>query len=258
MGERWSVKVLRLGEFVVFKEQLTVGKGLGSEIRIPALAYALSSGERKILVDTGVRDLAWMEKTFVPPITTFKGPEEHMEHVLSQQLGWRPEEVDTVIHTHLHFDHCGADHLFRNAIFVLQREEWDFAFQPIAAQDAIYVRSLYDHRSVDYFNWHFAAGEEEVARGIIVFPTPGHTPGHQSILVDTEAGALCITGDICNLTENLIENLLPGISVDNEDVLRSYGEIRKRARYIVPSHDPTIEPFQTDGFPCVGGDWVRV
>jgi glyoxylase-like metal-dependent hydrolase (beta-lactamase superfamily II) len=101
--------------------------------------------------------------------------------------GVDPEDVDVVVLTHLHGDHAGGavtDGIpaFPNARYVLQRDELDWAGGPVLNQ---VVRPLADSLQV-------VDGAVEMASGITVVPTPGHTPGHQSV----EVGSLVLSGDV--------------------------------------------------------------
>lgn len=251
MGNVWKIKVLKTGDLELYKTSITMNKGHGILMNVPVFFFALYNGQTKVLVDTGMRDTEWAFKTFGKDIP-FKLPEsERFENVLKAGMGWTPDEVDIIIHTHLHYDHCGNDCLFKNVKFYLQKSEWETAFNPIEYQDYIYIRDLYDWHSVNYFNWRFVDGEEEIIEGIKVFPTPGHTNGHQSILVNTQEGAVCLTGDVCQFSENLIDNIPPDIVTSNYDVAQSYKEIKKRAKLFIPGHEPSVKNFQTDNFPSL-------
>lgn len=77
--------------------------------------------------------------------------------------------------------------------------------------------------------------------GLKVITTPGHTIGHQSVLFDTEQGVLCVSGDICNVAENVNENLEPNIVVMVPETYESLARIRQCAHLILPGHEPGIK-----------------
>jgi len=249
----WKVKVLKTGEFEVVKAQLTAGKDYSKRLTIPVMVVAIYGNGKKILVDTGINDADWINEAILGDYdaSCYQSEKEKLPLVLKESLCWNPEDVDIVINTHLHYDHCGNNSLFKNANFIVQKSEWDEAFSPFKLQEAIFYKPLFDHNAVNYFNWKFVDGEEEVLSGIIVFQTPGHTNGHQSVIVNTEEGVICIAGDICNLVENLAENIPPGLVIDNEKALSSFDEIRKKSKYIIPQHDPCIKNFQVSDFPNI-------
>jgi glyoxylase-like metal-dependent hydrolase (beta-lactamase superfamily II) len=84
--------------------------------------------------------------------------------------------------------------------------------------------------------------------GVIV--TPGHTSGHQSLLVNTDEGVLCVSGDAVNARESLADGVPCGLLWSTEDALESVQRIRSLADRVLMCHDPQIEKFQEGGFPC--------
>ena len=95
-----------------------------------------------------------------------------------------PRDVVCVINTHLHFDHCGGNRLFPGVPIHVQRLELQAPHDP--------------HEWVDFPGATYVEhdGEADVLPGIRLLPTPGHTRGHQSVLVDTPDGLVVIGGDV--------------------------------------------------------------
>ncbi|MDP4091825.1 MAG: N-acyl homoserine lactonase family protein [Bacillota bacterium] len=242
----WKVKSLKMGTLVVDKSSLTSGAGYGQLVEIPMWSTAVYNDRHKIIIDTGIQSKEWVNKTLG---TCYQEADEEMKAAMEKGLGWKPEDVDIVINTHLHYDHCGNNYLFKNTTFYVQQAEWECAFNSIINQQQFYIEELYDSRAVNYFSWRFTNGEEEILPGIKVFSTPGHSRGHQSVLVNTEKGVLCVSGDVCNLVENINGNLPPNILISADQIFDSYKQIRRRARYILPGHEPGIGKFQTSDFP---------
>lgn len=244
--QTWKVMALKMGELTVDKSTLTYGQDFGQLMDIPIWAAAIYGGDQKILVDTGIHDPKWVHETISPC------RQEHDEEIVSalkEGPGWHPEEVDLVINTHLHYDHCGNNRLFPNAKLIVQEKEWQAAHHPIPSQREIYLNELYDE--VDYFAWQFVHGEEEILPGIKVFLTPGHSEGHQSVLVKTEQGNLCISADVANLLVNIQENIPAGILTNTKEIFQSMDRVRQVADRIFPGHDPSIEKYQTSHFPSL-------
>jgi N-acyl homoserine lactone hydrolase len=99
-----------------------------------------------------------------------------------------PRDVACVINTHLHFDHCGGNRLFAGVPIHVQRAEREAARQPDYT-----IPEWAEFEGVTYVEHD---GEAEIVPGVRVLPTPGHSPGHQSVLVDTEDGLVVVAGDV--------------------------------------------------------------
>jgi N-acyl homoserine lactone hydrolase len=245
---KWKVTALRMGELYVEKSSLTYQKDIGQHLWIPMWATAITGGGYNILVDTGIHDLKWVEDHIGPSRQQF---DEIIVEALKRGVGCAPEDVDIVINTHLHYDHCGNNKIFKNARFVVQKKEWEAAQNPIPCQDTIYLKELFDESAVNYFSWRFVDGEEEIVPGVKVFLTPGHSEGHQSVLVNTEEGILCVAGDVSNLVENIHENIPAGILTCTKEMYGSMEEVRKRAEFILPGHEYSIKKYQSSHFPTI-------
>jgi glyoxylase-like metal-dependent hydrolase (beta-lactamase superfamily II) len=100
--------------------------------------------------------------------------------------GVRLSGVVAVINTHLHFDHCGENRLFPGTPIYVQQAEYEGAQGP-----AHTVREWVDFPGARYM---LLQGEAEVLPGISVLPTPGHTPGHQSVVVEGGGRRVVIAG----------------------------------------------------------------
>jgi len=134
----------------------------------PVFVHTIDHADGLVLVDTGMIDST-------PELDEEWEPVPRSENV--------PRDVVCVINTHLHFDHCGGNRLFPGV--------------PIHVQ----ARELADARIRDWVDFPEAAyvehdGEAEVLPGVRLLPTPGHTRGHQSVLVDTPSGLVVLGGDV--------------------------------------------------------------
>jgi len=214
---------------------------------VPIWCAAATDGKHKVIVDTGVRDLEVFKA--VEPDLNVK-PDEIIEVAVQKIVGWKPDEVDIVINTHLHYDHCGRNYVFTNARCYVQRSEFDTAFNPPKSNVRFYDLPAIDKQAISYFKWHFVDGEYEILPGLRLLPTPGHTKGSQSVFFDTDDGALCVSGDICNLLANINEDKEPSIVTNSEEVFKSLETIRRFAHCILPGHEPSIRSGDTK-FPKV-------
>jgi glyoxylase-like metal-dependent hydrolase (beta-lactamase superfamily II) len=161
-------------------------------------------------------------------------------------VGVAPEQVRYVLQSHLHLDHTGAIGRFPNATHIVQRQEWDYAFNPDWFAKGAYIRADFDRPRVD---WKFLGGEytdtfdlfgDGTIRAIF---TPGHSPGHQSFLIrlpNTGPVLLCI--DAAYTMDHWNEKALPGLVCSSVDAARSVRKLRKIAQdtgaMVVTGHDP--------------------
>jgi glyoxylase-like metal-dependent hydrolase (beta-lactamase superfamily II) len=129
-----------------------------------------------------------------------------------------PDQVDIVVNTHLHPDHCANNDLFAYAIqMVHEMEGPNRRFVPVTKDHELYP-------------------------GIALVHTPGHTPGTMSVFVEAER-RYAIVGDAIPTFENVRRWVPPGIADDGEAALRSMRKIVSFADVVVPGHDA---PFAVD------------
>ena len=132
-----------------------------------------------ILVDTGVGYPDELVKEW--RVVNRQAADALAEHDLS------PADVRIVVNTHLHFDHCGQNAVFKHAPFYVQRVELERA----RAQNAV-TSQWFDFAGAKF---ELVDGDAEVADGVRVVATPGHTSGHQSVIVDSGDGEAVMIGD---------------------------------------------------------------
>jgi glyoxylase-like metal-dependent hydrolase (beta-lactamase superfamily II) len=149
-------------------------------------------------------------------------------------VGVAPDDVTVIVNSHLHFDHAGNNRAFPNATFIVQSEHLAYA-KGKPNFPAIY----WDDRALRYMP---ASGRARVAAGIEVVPTPGHAPGHQSLVVDlAETGRVVLCGDAAftraNLERGEIPAQDPAAGKDSLALIRSL--VRDDLGRAFPSHDPT-------------------
>ena len=107
---------------------------------------------------------------------------------LDTQADFDMATIDIVVNTHLHFDHCGGNHLFAGRPTYVQRRELDDA----RTQDDYTIREWVDAPGVQYVP---VDGELELLPGVRLVPAPGHTPGSQVVVVETGGRPVVIGGD---------------------------------------------------------------
>jgi N-acyl homoserine lactone hydrolase len=207
---------------------MTYQRFYGKRIILPIYTFAIRGGDHKILVDTGLEDFvvpADLEASTGFQILNF---EEALE-----TIGWKPQDVEIIIHTHLHNDHCENDALCTNAMIYVQKAELDFCRNPHPIDHRYYPELL------DGLNLVALDGDAEIVEGIHVLFTPGHTPGGQSVVVETSQGKAIITGLCCN-AENFPTGggaIAPGVHTDAIQAYESMIRIREAADILLPIHD---------------------
>jgi N-acyl homoserine lactone hydrolase len=157
-------------------------------------------------------------------------------------FGVRPEDVSVVIQSHLHYDHAGGVEFFPHAPVLVHRDEVPFALDPPVYQAGIYLRADFDLPGV---RWQEVDGEHDVFGDgkLVVFPTPGHTKGHQSLLVRLDSHPVILLSDAAYLVEKMRARALPaGAMVWSPDAMVASWErieaMEQELRaQLVPTHD---------------------
>ncbi len=188
---QWQISVLQYGvckvaNFSVLLPNSTVKE----QVEFPFLGFLLKSGNRYVLVDTGVDEafgkLAWSCK---------EGSLALVKKALKDN-GVTPDMIEMVIYTHLHYDHAGGCQLFPKAVHVFQKSEWEGLLDPLPIQLS---RSDYDPNQVNKMRdlkTLMVDGDAEILPGINVYEAGGHSVGGQLITVETAAGMKVLAGDV--------------------------------------------------------------
>jgi glyoxylase-like metal-dependent hydrolase (beta-lactamase superfamily II) len=139
-----------------------------------------------------------------------------------------------VINTHLHFDHCGNNNLFPNAKFYVQAEEFRYAQEPERFQQASYIRELFDIKA----DYQLIQGQCDVTNEVSVIPTPGHSPGHQSVVIKSADVNYVYCGDAAPIKECLEKRNIPGVLYSSHEALKSIDRLKAiNAAIHIYSHD---------------------
>ena len=235
-----------VGKVTLDKSTLTAGRGMGTRIKVPVPVFLITHPKGNILCDTGmhkqvaVDPVARWGEAKVNSLTPDVGPDEDAVSQI-EKLGFKTEDIRYVINTHLHLDHCGCNQFFKDATFLVQKDELKTAFWPEVFQRGSYYRSDFDHP----LRYEELEGDYDVyGDGTVnIIRSPGHTQGHQSIIVQLPGdGNIILTGDSCYLMENIEEIVLPGIVWNPEQAITSIKKLRylrdKKSAFIITGHDP--------------------
>lgn len=230
----YKIVPLHVGDLVRQKSNLAFMREPGVKMRFPVICWYVTDGVHKIMVDTGgtTPDGRW---------EPYSRTEEQNPTITLKKIGVDPREIDTVIFTHLHWDHCGNNRLFSNARFIVQKKELEEAANPPVK---IFAGS-YD-KAVFETTYETVEGDCEVMEGISVITTPGHSMGSQSIIVETEKGPYLIAGDLIGLYE-CFENdpmIANGIHIDLIAYYDSLEKVKNLHCAILPGHDYKVFEHQ--------------
>jgi len=222
--------------------RMTYLRNAGREWWVPSPFFAVLGGPEPLLVDTSGSGKV-MSGMRAEPVEDVLGFEDALAKV-----GLVPEDIGTVVHTHLMYDHCANSKSLPKARFLVQKKELEFANDPHPVLGGAYQRELFEE-----LNFQLVEGDMELMPGISLLFTPGHTPGTQSVAVETDAGLAVITG-FCCVTENFhppdagawktdrpAEVIPPGIHTDMVQGYQSAMRVKEMADIIIPFHDPGLE-----------------
>jgi glyoxylase-like metal-dependent hydrolase (beta-lactamase superfamily II) len=156
----------------------------GDQLGLSITSFAIVGGGRTIVVDTGLG-----------PESNPEAPGQLVPNL--KQEGERAEDVDTVIFTHLHLDHVGWNFVngkpsFPRASYVVQQADWDHFI--VQADDLVVQSQIAPLEKTGGLK--LVSGETQLTSEITLVPTPGHTPGHQSIIVASGGERAFIAGDV--------------------------------------------------------------
>jgi len=236
----WKIRALDTGSIELEKSIGTHLTGYGEILLVPVTVFLIEKidGKVKIIVDTGMESPERSQEVLNQHY--FRSEEQKLQ-VIFKHLHIDPAEIGTVILTHLHHDHCGNNVLFPHARFFVQQEELRYAFAPLPDETKPYFSPLIG-LTPSFMGTAFELidGDEEILEGIQVIKTPGHTPGSQSVLVNTPEGVYCLAGDNVMLYENIEKNIPVGHIYSRGDWFSSIRKMRALSDHILPSHDPAL------------------
>jgi N-acyl homoserine lactone hydrolase len=257
------IVLLTLGWEELSRSVSVHGAPAGEILREPVPGVLLEVDGGWLLIDTGfntalIRDPWLARRYFGQPGYTpiLPGPGEPIEEAL-ERAGIPFDGIAAVAVSHLHVDHGGGLKLFAGRVPVhAQRRELEYglAGHPEPERHAIF-RCDFDDPRID---WRLADGDTEIAPGVTAISTPGHTPGHQSFVVELDesvgGGGFVFAFDAADLTENIEHERAIGGFIDVEPE-RTVEQIRRlkalaagKGYRLVPGHDPQVWPALTTEF----------
>lgn len=190
-----------------------------------------------VLVDTGVGNKESEKFMGIYGIEN-QGDPTRLEDAI-RHAGFSPGDVEIVVSTHLHFDHAGGNTLigsdgeirpaFPGARYVVQKGELEFAARDNERIRASYLAPNYEPIT-EAGLWDLAEGPALVTEGVRVLPTPGHTPHHQSVILESEGRTACFLADVCPTVAHVPLPWIMGYDLEPLVTLESKRELWHRAR----------------------------
>jgi glyoxylase-like metal-dependent hydrolase (beta-lactamase superfamily II) len=235
-------------------------RGMGIKVKGNFICWYIGGTDVPILVDSGLPSEERAQKwhSYTNPTVNV---EQQVENALKKK-DIDPESIKIIIQTHLHWDHVGNLDLFPNAQIIVSDKELMYALNPFPIHFAAYEAFALGIEPL----WIKAMGrfkivrmaEQEVATGVRIIPTPGHTLGFMSVLLETADGPYVMAGDTVMQVEALnpepdkkLPFNVPGVYTDlialwesTERILDLVGGERKR---VLPGHDRLV--FQQERYP---------
>jgi glyoxylase-like metal-dependent hydrolase (beta-lactamase superfamily II) len=201
-----------------------------------------------VLVDTGIGNKESEKFRSIYGVDN-EGEPTRLEDAI-RASGHEPEDVDLVVSTHLHFDHAGGNVVrggdggvgpaFSRARYVIQEGELSFAQSPNERVRASYMTKnfvpLVEANLVDTVD-----GEGALVEGIRLLPTPGHTPFHQSVIMESQGETAIFLADLCPTTAHLPlpwimgYDLEPLVTLETKAAL--WEKVRKEGWILLFQHD---------------------
>jgi glyoxylase-like metal-dependent hydrolase (beta-lactamase superfamily II) len=210
-----------------------------SRNRIPLAMTCLliEAPDALVLIDTGVGSKESDKSRDIYGVDN-EGDPSRLEDGI-RQAGFQPEDIDLVVLTHLHFDHAGGATVlgpgdviapaFPRAKHIVQKGELEFS-----GRDNERIRASYVQRNIGPLTeagvWDLPDGDTLLTRGVRLLRTPGHTPNHQSVLVESDGATACYLADACPTRAHIPLPWIMGLDLEPLVSLETKRGLWKRAR----------------------------
>lgn len=256
-----KVYILDGGSLVIDGFHAFWNRGPGGELRFPAYSVLVEHADGLYIFDTGY------DYDHVQKVLPFELPLQTEGQTIPGQLakaGKRPEDINYVINSHYHFDHCGGNKHLTSACTICHSAELEACncpqpFEMLGYSDMTFSSEIAQKQAenlqktldpeLDIFTPKFETftGDQEIAKGIRLFETPGHTAGHYSMMVElSNRRPMLFTADACYSQKNMDMMCISSFHLDPIASLNSMKRLKELAeKYdaeLFYSHDPDSFP----------------
>jgi N-acyl homoserine lactone hydrolase len=210
----------------------TPGANVGRDIEFSSTCWLIKHGREWLLWDTGVPESALNDPrgwSTLPKLIVY-----HLDKSVTAQLaeiGLKPDDIGRVAISHTHGDHIGNVALFTNSAIIMQRAEYNWIHSPDGPNDNVnQLMALARKLLGEPKNLQLIDGDTDVFGdgSVTLVYTPGHTPGHQSLLVHLKhSGFILLSGDVVHLQGNFDNNIVPALNTDKAESIASMARARR-------------------------------
>jgi len=210
----------------------TPGENVGRSIEFSSTCWLIKHGSEWLLWDTGVPEATLNDPrgwSTLPKLIVY-----HLDKSVTDQLaeiGLTPGDIARVAISHTHGDHIGNVDLFPNSTILMQRAEYNWIHSPNGPNDNVnQLMALARKLLGTPKNLQLVDGDTDVFGdgSVTLVSTPGHTPGHQSLLVHLKhSGFIILSGDVAHLEENFQKNIVPSLNTNKAESIASMEKVRQ-------------------------------
>ncbi|MFC1926368.1 N-acyl homoserine lactonase family protein [Chloroflexota bacterium] len=230
----YVIRPLLLSKAQYYKSLMAYSYGFDQKVWYANVCWYVKANDINLLIDTSI-PFEIVEKRAPTPPVQIASFEEALKRV-----GITPEEVDVVIQTHLHSDHCGNTRSCKNAKVIVQKDELEFAHDPHPLSKPYYVPEFFQG-----LIFTVVSGDQEILPGIKLIHVPGHAPGCQAVSIETDKGNAVISG-FCAIKDmfyppepvaSVWPVIPPQIHLDSRQAYESILKIKGLADIVIPQHE---------------------
>lgn len=244
-----KVYLLDGGTLVIDGFHVFWNRGPGGEVRFPCYAVLIEHQDGYYMFDTGY------DFDHVMRVLPFEKPIQDKAQTIPGQLaalGLKTDDINYVINSHYHFDHCGGNKHLHKACTICHAKELEASgdcqpFEHLGYSDLTFSPDLIKKKgkelppdpAMDMFTPKFetVTGDQEIAKGIHLFETPGHTAGHYSLMVELKnRRPMLFTADACYTKKNMDMMCISSFHLDPTQSIKSM----KRLKDLAEKHDAEL------------------